>query len=214
MRSPTLTDHLGEWLDEGRTRIGELLVLRRESGWRLLHHADREIPALSICTNPHDAIALARLDAEGKWRPLRSAPSLTRGWALDLPDLESVRLALEFLYPAALGNYAAFRSGALAAAPLREVLERQTGMYRVTRHLTDTQAGELVPVVCSSTGCCLKTILWSLNADQPVPSLPSSKSSPAIDQTGAPGPFIPLLCTEACPLLIGAVRDKVKGACR
>jgi sirohydrochlorin cobaltochelatase len=210
--SGSLTEQLRDWLDQGRTRIGEVAILRRDNGWRLRHHADRDAEALAVSADPHEAIIIARLDAAGAWRPLRGAPSLRRGWALDLPDLGSVRLALEFLYPAAVGNFASFLSGELSPTPLREVLERQTGMYRVTRHLTDAQAGTLVPDACRSSDRCLKTILWPLRPGEPVPGLPPDKMDPDVDQSCGTGGFIPLLCTEACPLLIGAARETVKSA--
>jgi len=206
MHPRSLTEQLGDWIAEGRNRIGEILILRRAGGWRLTHREDAHQKELAVATDPHAALAIARLDPSGQWRPLRAAPTLRRGWALDLADLAVVRLALEFFYPGALGNYAAWREQRLQPTPMRETLDRQTGMYRITQLLTDAQAGELVPEACASASRCMKTILWDLRPGEPIRELPSDKRDP-----GATGPdTIPLLCSEACNLLVAAARETVK----
>jgi sirohydrochlorin cobaltochelatase len=79
---------------------------------------------------------------------------------------------------------------------LRETLGRQTGMYRVTQKLTDPQARELIDRVCTG---CLKHRLWEIAIANP--------SSPAF-----PAGSLPLLCQEACNLLVAQAREVVKKA--
>ena len=89
-------------------------------------------------------------------------------------------------------------------------------MYRVTAKITDAQADELVGRFCRSDGGCLRTILWRRDAAGAVPStrLPLEKFDPARDQWGqggAEGNLVPLLCQEACNLLVAEARAVVKG---
>ena len=63
---------------------------------------------LEIFQDPHDAIRIARYDDAANYRPLKTAPNLRHGWRLTLTDLAEICLALDFLYPAAVGTALAF----------------------------------------------------------------------------------------------------------
>ena len=128
-------------------------------------------------------------------------------------DAAALGLALDLFYPARMGAWRLFREGRLDATPLRETLGRQSGMYRVTAKISDEQADELVGRFCRSDGGCLRTILWKRDASGTVPStrLPPEKFDPARDHTGGSGEFVPLLCQEACNLLVAEARAVVKG---
>ena len=90
---------------------------------------------------------------------------------------------------------------------MRTTLARQTGMYRVTQKITDADAQNLAGAFCRSDGGCLKRILWPLAPGQPITTLPAEKFSPDA------GPEIwPLLCHEACNLLVAKAREVVKKA--
>ena len=70
---------------------------------------------------------------------------------------------------------------------------------------------------CRSDGGCLRTILWGRDASGAPAStlLPPEKFDPAHDQSASFPPsgadFIPLLCQEACNLLVAEARVVVKG---
>ena len=168
-------------------------------------------------TIPKTATVLALTDDAGMYRPLKAAPNLRRGWRLVLPDAPALRLALDLFYPARMGAWECYQQGTLAVTPLRETLGRQTGMYRVAGKLTDEQADTLVGRFCRSDGGCLRTILWPQDAaGTPASSrLPRAKFDPAVDQGGGPASpgadLIPLLCQEACNLLVAEARAVVKG---
>ena len=91
-------------------------------------------------------------------------------------------------------------------------LERQTGIYRVAAKINEKQADELVGNFCRSNGGCLRTILWKRDETGALPStlLPQGKFDPNFDQTGRGQRTLPLLCQEACNLLVAAARDVVK----
>jgi hypothetical protein len=86
-------------------------------------------------------------------------------------------------------------------------------MYRVAAKISDDQIDELVANFCQSSGGCLRTILWKRDATGAVPStkLPPEKFDPVYDQTGHGERAIPLLCQEACNLLVAECRKTVKG---
>ena len=85
-------------------------------------------------------------------------------------------------------------------------------MYRVAAKISDEQIDELVGDFCRSDGGCLRTILWKRDASGTIAStkLPPEKFDPAFDQTGRGDLGIPLLCQEACNLLVSAAREVVK----
>ncbi len=200
--------------------IGQIRVAMREDGHELRHRDDADLAPESLTPHrdPEEAAALALYDDAGAYRPLKTAPNLRHGWRLVLADARALRLALDLFYPARMGAWERFQGGRLAVTPLRDTLARQTGMYRVTGKISDDQADALVGRFCRSDGGCLRTILWRRDAAGAIPStrLPAEKFEPAHDQVvggsamGGPG-FVPLLCQEACNLLVAEARAVVKG---
>lgn len=199
--------------------IGQIRVLPPDDGGHELRHradADCAPEGLESHRDPEDAAALALYDDAGAYRPLKTAPNLRRGWRLVVPDARALRLALGLFYPARMGAFQLWQEGKLPVTPLRDTLNRQTGMYRVTGKISDAQADALVGRFCRSDGGCLRTILWRRDAAGTVPStqLPPEKFDPAHDQSGGVVPpgadFIPLLCQEACNLLVAEARAVVK----
>jgi sirohydrochlorin cobaltochelatase len=201
--------------------FGQVLVVPiAPAGFRLSHREDRESSHFSESfSRPEDALAIARADDAGLYRPLKTAPNLRHGWSLDIADVADVYRALDFFYPGRLAVLHAHQNSRLNITPLRETLDRQSGMYRVAGKITDEQLNELIGNFCRSDGGCLRTILWSRDQSGAAPStkLPASKYDPDYDQgaticgqpTGARN--VPLLCQESCNLLIAACRNVVKG---
>lgn len=194
-------DPLATWLQEGRNQIGEIAITANADGsFALCHIADRGRAGLEPYHTAESARHIAHYDVSGIFRPLHSAPTLKRGWRLDLPTIQEARLALDFFYPAALGMAQALASNTLTSVPLREVLGRQTGMYRFTNTITDDQAHTLVATICAQEKC-LRRILWPLTTTQPMTGSAVAKTIP----NQAPN-AIPLLCMEACTHLVSAAR--------
>jgi sirohydrochlorin cobaltochelatase len=207
--SRNLAASLASWLESSPIcNIGEILIRRDGDGFELRHREDAERNDLELYRDPEDARRLALYDAAGAYRPLKTAPNLRRGWRLIGLDLAGVRRALDYFYPAMLGVLRDWENGALAATPLRETLARQSGMYAITRKISDDQANALIGSVCNSESGCLKTILWPIAPEVPVTSLPAEKFRPARICGGLPA--LPLLCHEACNLLVARARETVK----
>src|SRR5204862_4647365 len=100
-------------------------------GFVLSHRADKTLDELKTSRSTEDAIGIAKYDDAGNYRPLKTAPNLRHGWRLELDTLEQLRRALDYFYPGRLAVFAAWKKGMLQTTPLRETLDRQSGMYRV-----------------------------------------------------------------------------------
>jgi len=204
---------LAKWVAAGLRRIGQISITATKDGTFSLTH--REDAASNDFTNharPEDAAEIARFDDAGNYRPLKTAPNLRHGWRLSVGDLAGLRLALDLFYPGRLAAFLAWEKGMLRTTSLRQTLERQTGMYRTAAKISDEEADTLVGNFCRSGGGCLRTILWQREGNGSVAStkLPAEKFDPQHDQTGMGENLIPLLCQEACNLLVAEARKVVK----
>src|SRR5205807_7470538 len=202
------------------SRIGQLEIVSSEGGFVVCHRDDvgrTDLTNYEI----NDALEIARFDDAGNYRPLKTAPTLRHGWKIFARDLSQVERVIDTIYPGRLAMLRAFKSGELTTTSLRETLNRQTGMYRVAAKISDEQIDGLVGDFCRSGGGCLRTILWKRDASDKGPSskLPREKFDPAVDQyrcakmlrpATAATESIPLLCQEACNLLVAEARKIVK----
>jgi sirohydrochlorin cobaltochelatase len=210
--------------------FGQILVRKIGDDFAVCHRDDEARNDLKMFQNPEDAIEIARYDDAGNYRPLKTAPNLRHGWRMQLRTSDELKRALDHFYPGRLAVLVAWQRGQLRTTPLRETLDRQSGMYRVAAKISDAQIDHLVADFCRSNGGCLRTILWT--RDQlgafATTKLPPEKFDPARDQVQAPDALrssalakatldkpipgtVPLLCREACNLLVAACRKVVKG---
>jgi sirohydrochlorin cobaltochelatase len=195
----------------GRAYIGQISIERSDRDFVLCHRDDlgrrdlHDYPA-------ENAREIARFDDAGNYRPLKTAPDLRHGWRMEIVDLTELRRALDYFYPGRLAMFAEWKENRLTTTTLRETLDRQSGMYRVAAKISDEQINDLVGSFCQSNGGCLRTILWKRDAAGTSASsqLPARKFDPAFDQTGHGERVIPLLCQEACHLLVAEARKIVK----
>jgi sirohydrochlorin cobaltochelatase len=201
---------LESWLASGRCRIGQILIEKSTADDFRLCHID-DAGRRDLVDEPA-AAGIATFDDAGFYRPLKTAPNLRHGWRLKLKGVPTLRLTLDTFYPGRLAAFLAFEKQTLRTTPLRETLDRQTGMYRVAANISDAQLDDVVADFCRSDGGCLRTVLWKRDADGSVASkrLPPQKFEPAHDQTGKGEFSIPLICQEGCNLLVNAMREEVK----
>ena len=219
--------------------FGQILVTKRDgAGFVLLHRDDASLDRLQRYRDAKDAIEIAKYDDAGNYRPLKTAPNLRHGWRLELATVEELRRALDYFYPSRLAVFAAWKSGYLKTTALRDTLDRQSGMYRVAAKISDPQINDLVADFCRSDSGCLRTILWKRDRNGVIAStkLPKKKFDPVYDQVmaacslrrsgdprashppswhsgaaGSEAATVPLLCQEACNLLVAECRKVVKG---
>ena len=198
-------------LHEGRGRLGQISIRKNHGGgFVLVHRDDENAECLQTFRRPDDAAEIARFDDAGNYRPLKTAPNLRHGWRLELVDLAALRLALGLFYPGRLAVLVAWQEEELRTTTLRETLDRQSGMYRVAAKISDERINDVVGNFCRTDGGCLRTILWKRDQRGTIPStkLPPEKYDP---RSAAAATTIPLLCQEACNLLVNECRKAVKG---
>ena len=205
-----LTQALESWIANGCRGIGQIRITPLPGGsYELRHIADAERSDLTQYTSASDARALSFFDDANAYRPLKTAPTLRHGWSLIVPDAKALRHALDYFYPAMTALWFSHLAGDLRLVPLRETLERQTGMYAVAKRLQDQEGQELVGWHCDLSRC-MKRTLWNFAPSQPLTDLAvEARTLPA--NATAPGfSEIPLICQEACNHLVPACRETVK----
>lgn len=213
--SPRIRRVLADWLAAGARGIGQIEIRQNGPGFALCHRDDAAREDLATYHSPSDVAELAKFDDEGNYRPLKTAPNLRHGWRLELVDLDALQRALDLFYPGRLAALTAWEANRLTTTPLRETLGRQTGMYRAAARISDEEVDALVDRFCRSQGGqpgCLRAILWARDASGARPSLrlPLDKFIAPLDQTGRGENVMPLLCQEACNLLVADARKVVK----
>src|SRR2546430_13743913 len=167
------------------SRFGQIFIQRTGSGGFVLCHRDDENSrGLEIFKKPEDALGIAQYDDAGKYRPLKTALNLQHGWRLEVVDLGELRRALDCFYPGRLAMLAAWTENRLSTTPLRETLDRQSGMYRIAAKISDKQIDDVVGNFCKSDGGCLRTILWKRDKSGAGSStkVPAEKFNSANDQ--------------------------------
>jgi hypothetical protein len=190
-------------LVDGHTREwGELAItatVDREDGSRSydLRHADdagTDVDALDTHHDPLDVRDLVKYDDRGRYRPLKTAPTLPGGWASpDLSPGDLVR-AVDFAYPATIPNWHREREGDLDVSHWRETIDRQTGIYGVVKTWDRGEGHDHVNWVaeaCCEDSQCLKRREWQYDEETD------------LDVEGGEGTFP---CREPCSLVIAAAR--------
>jgi hypothetical protein len=131
-----------------------------------------------------------RYDDRGRYRPLKTAPSLPTGWRLEDLDWSDVLDAVGVVYPATVENWHREQQGTLDVEHYRETAERQTGIYDEVEELP-RDALEWVAEACCVDSQCLKRRRWDEAPDD------------ELDVPRGDGAFP---CREPCSVLIAAAR--------
>ena len=161
--------------------------------YALRHVADagRSRGELDVRTDPLDARDIATTDERGRYRPLKTAPTLRDGWLFEDLDGRGLRRTVEFFYPATVANWHRERAGELDVTHFRETAERQTGIYDVVAEL-DFEGVERLAAACCVDSQCLKRREWD------------EDEKTALDVPRGEGEFP---CREPCSLVIAAARQ-------
>jgi sirohydrochlorin cobaltochelatase len=201
----------------GSCCMGQVAIRAEKDGFTVRHRDDERRDDLRMYGGAAEAAEIAKWNDAGKYRPLKTAPDLCHGWQLRVVNLSELRCALDHFYPGRLALWLAHDAGRVRATPLRETLNRQSGMYRAAAGISDEEINTIVFQVCRSEEGCLRVILWKRDATGALPSakLPPEKFDTACDQITprkeeGEQTVLPLLCQEACALLIGECRNAVK----
>jgi hypothetical protein len=167
----------------------------RESGQRryaLCNETDREHESddLETYDDPLDARQIAKYDDDGRYRPLKTAPTLQTGWQFTHLTGAKLLQTIDFFYPATVQNWYLEQHDALDVSHWRETAERQTGIYGIIDEL-DQEAVEWLTQACCVDSQCLKRRQWDEDRETP------------LDVPRGEGEFP---CREPCSLVINAAR--------
>ena len=208
-----LAERLSQAIAGGICQIGQISIRPDFAGaaYALCHIEDTGIDphTLEIHNGSAAARDLSTWAEDGHYRFNKSELSLKHGWLLRLSSVEELKYALDLFYPAAVGLWFASQDGRLEVEHLRDKLNRQTGMYRFARNLSDAGAQRLVREVCGPANACAKKILWQIDPETPLEDSEANRYDGVvgdIDRAKA----IPLLCREACNHLVAEARKASK----
>lgn len=204
-------------VQSGIHRIGEIEILADVSGapYLLCHQEDAALAGqptfggLEVHDGPADARDLSTYAEDGTYRFTKGQVNLKRGWVMILKNEADLRLALDQFYPACLNLFLAQQGGTLEIETLRDKLNRQTGMYRFARSISDAGAQTLVQKVCGPAHQCAKKILWKIDLQTPLDDSEASRFN-GIPSDLPESQAIPLICREACNHFVAECRKAAK----
>ncbi|WP_222919500.1 DR2241 family protein [Natrinema sp. SYSU A 869] len=152
--------------------------------------AGTDLGDLEVYDDPRDARDLATYDEDGRYRPLKTAPTLPGGWTFTGLSGDELVETVEFFYPATVANWHRELRGNLDVDHWLETAERQTGIYDVIDELP-REAVEWMVEACCVDSQCLRRREWQY------------EEGDDLDVDGGDGPFP---CREPCSLVIAAAR--------
>ena len=169
----------------------EVRISRVPGGFTLQHASDTGCPLAELDEIEVTALrGLAQTTFQGAFRPIKTAPSLRRGWHCLVASPQDLQQALDALYPGGLVDWFAAQHPPVPVQHYREFTARQTGMYRITQQLSDAEAAALIRAGCHPQ-FCLRKRLWTIEGLAP-------------DDATAGKSIVP--CLEPCPLLLELAR--------
>ncbi|QLG47382.1 DR2241 family protein [Natrinema halophilum] len=152
--------------------------------------ANSDLVDLEVHDDPRDAREIATYDEDGRYRPLKTAPSLASGWAFTGLSGDELVETVGFFYPATVANWHRELSGNLDVDHWLETAERQTGIYDVVDELPREAVAWLAEACCDDSQC-LRRREWEYDED---------------DDLGVDGGDGQFPCREPCSLVIAAAR--------
>jgi hypothetical protein len=202
-----------EWLGEaGPAGRGFLQLWIRPAGashYEIVHREDRgaDPGLLDRSADPFAAREIAQTDARGEHRPLKTSPTLRRGWLLGPLDGRGVCQAMDYLYPACVPHWHAGRTGTLRATDWPVTAGRQSGIYSAVGLLSPTAVGDVVAACCDDS-VCLRRVAWKVDVERtgtpPRSAEAPCERDPVAAGHGAAEAVVP--CPEACSLFVSLAR--------
>jgi hypothetical protein len=182
-----------EW---GQLRITATLSEEGRRRYEVRHEDDADVDrsALDEYTDPLDARDIGTYDERGRYRPLKTAPTLVSGWVFPDLDGREVVKTVDTFYPATVANWHLDAEGELDVSHWEETIDRQTGIYSVIETWNRGDGHEHVDWVaeaCCDDSQCLKRREWEYDEET------------ELDADGGDGAFP---CREPCSVVIAAAR--------
>ncbi len=216
-RRRPLAEKLKGLIRSGAKQIGQIEIHPElcEHAYGIFHIDDEDLatqPAyggLDQYYGPGMARELSTYSEDGDYRFTKGKINLRRGWVMLFESEEDLLLALDHFYPACTALYTNHAAGTLPVEFLRDKLNRQTGMYRYARSISDEGAQALVQKVCGPAHNCAKKILWNIDASTPLIDSEASRFNGIVNELPE-GRAIPLVCREACNHFVAECRKAAK----
>lgn len=189
-RYEALADGISEtW---GQLLVTAALGVDGRRVYEIRHEADEGVDTatLAVHTDPLDARSLVETDAKGRYRPLKTAPTLDDGWVFAGLDARDCARTVDFVYPATVANWHRERRGDLDVSHYRETAERQTGIYDIIDELP-VEAVEWMAEACCVDSQCLRRREWDEDEET------------ELDVPRGDGEFP---CREPCSVVVAAAR--------
>lgn len=179
----------------GTERVwGQLLIQSGGGGYRLRHVADREVDFTSLKRlGISELRKMATFNAAGQFRPLRLSPDLARDWGAECRTAEELWRAVQEIYPGSIPDWHAAQEGHGRPTGYRAFTNRQSGMYRITQLLSDSQAAHMIRACCDPR-FCLKQRLWTVEG---------LATDDAVGKSAIP-------CLEPCAVLLEFARKAAR----
>lgn len=175
-------------------RWGEIHVTTTLDGdqrrYALCHENDAGSEGLETHDDPLEAREIAKYDDDGRYRPLKTAPTLRTGWEFTGLSGRELLRTVDFLYPATVHNWHLERQEELDVSHWRETAQRQTGIYDLIEEL-DGEELEWLTEACCVDSQCLKRRQWDESDAEP------------LDTPRGDGVFP---CREPCSVVVAAAR--------
>jgi len=201
-------------MEQGIRYIGELVFWKSVEGSFFLCHKEDytddlegSYSALKPERSPRAARELALFDREGEYRYTKGELGLKAGWIFILPDADLLLQTLNNFYPSSVGLWLAQKSGSLKTINLRDKLNRQTGMYRNAKNISEDGSHHLIETLCGPKNKCVKKILWQIDAETPLRDSEATQFPGYLDHAAQ---SIPMLCQEACNFMVSQCAKQSK----
>lgn len=193
--TPDRLDALAEGITRAWGQLSIEIGLAGDGGARVYeirHESDREksLADLTVHNDPLEAREVVKTDDNGRYRPLKTAPTLPTGHAWVGLDEREIIEAVEFIYPATIANWHREQEGELDITHYRDTATRQTGIYGLIEELPPERVADLAAACCVDSQC-LKRREWD------------ESSSEELDVPRGEGEFP---CREPCSLVVAAAR--------
>ena len=171
----------------GELAVTTTLATNGKRRYHLRHVDDTDVSTdtLEVCREREALRELVRFDQRGRYRPLKSAPTLQTGW--HAPDCSASQLLdlLSVVYPASVENWYRDRTDTLDVVHWREAMSRQTGIYGIIETWDRGEGHEHVEWVteaCCVDSQCLKRRLWHYDEETPLDTDPGEGKSRVVSR--------------------------------
>lgn len=178
-------------------QVGQIIVSNKAAdAGHIIHIDDEKQPVDSLTqVSLSELRSIVSSTADGKFRPLKSAPNLKSGWIYSYADSSQLKDALDIIYPGFVSDFYYLHSNQNEHLGYFSFAGRQTGMYKATGSLSESELSHVIAGCCQEN-FCQKLRWWDSQSN---PSQPISQN-----------PEINIPCLEPCAPFMELARIQAK----